>query len=127
MSDRNGQASTEASWNKHTANTNGNDHLLEADSITSEMMDSEAGIWFGLGEDGSAAPADDALAALPFGQYTLEELPCEANEGYNLITKTFWICLLYTSSRTPPYPRQTTPRSSPASSGRAVPYGARVP
>lgn len=91
VSDRNGQASTEASWNKHTANTNGNDHLLEADSITSEMMDSEAGIWFGLGEDGSAAPADDALAALPFGQYTLEELPCEANEGYNLITKTFWI------------------------------------
>ena len=91
VSDRNGQASTEASWNKHTANTNGNDHLLEADSITSEMMDSKAGIWFGLGEDGSAAPADDALAALPFGQYTLEELPCEANEGYNLITKTFWI------------------------------------
>ena len=36
VSDRNGQASTEASWNKHTANTNGNDHLLEADSITSE-------------------------------------------------------------------------------------------
>ena len=91
VSDRNGQASTEASWNKHTANTNGNDHLLEADSITSEMMDSKAGIWFGLGEDGSASPADDALAALPFGQYTLEELPCEANEGYNLITKTFWI------------------------------------
>ena len=57
VSDRNGQASTEASWNKHTANTNGNDHLLEADSITSEMMDSEAGIWFGLGEDGSASPA----------------------------------------------------------------------
>lgn len=91
VTDRNGQASTEASWNKHTYNTNGNDHLLEAEAITSEMMDPEAGIWFGLGEDGSSAPADDALAALPFGQYTLEELPCEANEGYELITKTFWI------------------------------------
>jgi len=91
VTDRNGQASTEASWNRHTANTNGNDHLLEAEAITSEMMDPEAGIWFGLGEDGSSAPADDALAALPFGQYTLEELPCEANEGYELITKTFWI------------------------------------
>ena len=91
VTDRNGQASTEASWNKHTHNTNGNDHLLEAEAITSEMMDPEAGIWFGLGEDGSSAPADDALAALPFGQYTLEELPCEANEGYELITKTFWI------------------------------------
>ena len=43
------------------------------------------------GEDGSTAPANDALAALPFGQYMLEELPCEANEGYELVTKTFWI------------------------------------
>ena len=91
VTDRNGQASTEASWNEHTYNTNGNDHLLEAEAITSDMMDPEAGIWFGLGEDGSSAPAADALGALPFGQYTLEELPCEANEGYELITKTFWV------------------------------------
>ena len=91
VTDRNGQASTEAAWNRHTANTNGNDHLLGAESITSEMMDSKAGIWFGLGEDGSAAPADDSLAALPFGEYRLEELPCEANEGYELISKSFWI------------------------------------
>ena len=91
VTDRNGQASTEAGWNKHTHNTNANDHLLEAEAIASDMMDPEAGIWFGLGEDGSSAPADDALAALPYGQYTLEELPCEANEGYELITKTFWV------------------------------------
>ena len=91
VTDRNGQASTEASWNRHTANTNGNDVLLEADRITAGMMDPSAGIWFGLGEDGSSAPANDALGALPYGQYTLEELPCEANEGYELVTKAFWI------------------------------------
>lgn len=91
VTDRNGQASTEAGWNKHTHNTNANDHLLEAEAIASDMMDPEAGIWFGLGEDGSSAPADDALGALPYGQYTLEELPCEANEGYELITTTFWV------------------------------------
>ncbi len=91
VTDCNGQASTEAGWNKHTENTNGNDGLLEAEAITSDMMDPEAGIWFGLGEDGSAAPADDGLGALPFGEYTLEELPCEANEGYELVTKTFWV------------------------------------
>ena len=91
VTDRNGQASTEAGWNKHTHNSNANDHLLEAEAIASDMMDPEAGIWFGLGEDGSSAPADDALGALPYGQYTLEELPCEANEGYELITKTFWV------------------------------------
>ena len=91
VTDRNGQASTEAGWNKHTENTNGNDRLLGAETITSDMMDPEAGIWFGLGEDGSAAPANDELGALPFGEYTLEELPCEANEGYELVTKTFWV------------------------------------
>ena len=91
VTDRNGQASTEADWNKHTENTNGNDRLLEAESITSDMMDPGAGIWFGLGEDGSAAPANDSLGALPFGEYTLEELPCEANEGYELVAKTFWV------------------------------------
>ena len=52
VTDRNGQASTEAGWNKHTHNTNANDHLLEAEAIASDMMDPEAGIWFGLGEDG---------------------------------------------------------------------------
>ena len=91
VTDRNGQASTEAGWNKHTHNTNANDHLLEAEAIASDMMDPEAGIWFGLGEDGSSAPANDALGALPYGQYTLEELPCEANEGYELVAKTFWV------------------------------------
>lgn len=91
VTDRNGQASTEAGWNKHTHNTNANDHLLEAEAIASDMMDPEAGIWFGLGEDGSSAPANDALGALPFGEYTLEELPCEANEGYELVAKTFWV------------------------------------
>ena len=91
VTDRNGQASTEAGWNKRTQRRNANDHLLEAEAIASDMMDPEAGIWFGLGEDGSSAPADDALGALPYGQYTLEELPCEANEGYELITKTFWV------------------------------------
>ncbi len=91
VTDRNGQGSTESSWNLHSSNTNGNDHLLELDTITADDMDTEAGIWFGLGEDGSEASVNDALGALPYGQYTLTELRCEANEGYSLITKTFWV------------------------------------
>ena len=51
----------------------------------------EAGIWFSLGEDGSSAPVDDSLAALPYGAYTMTELRCEANEGLELITRSFWI------------------------------------
>lgn len=54
-------------------------------------MDPKAGIWFSLGEDGSSAPVDDSLAALPYGSYTMTELRCEANEGLELITRSFWI------------------------------------
>ena len=91
VTDRNGDASTASSWNKHSDNTNANDALIGMEGITAEDMDTEAGIWFSIGENGSAAPVDDGLSALPYGEYTLTELPCEANEGFVLIEKTFWI------------------------------------
>ena len=91
VTDRNGDFSSASSWNAHSANTNGNDVLLEAESITADMMDPSAGVWFSLGEDGSEAEVDDALAALPYGQYTLEELRSDTNEGYELVTRTFWV------------------------------------
>ena len=89
VTDRNGNVSTASSWNKHSNNTNGNDGLLKAESIKAADMDSKAGVWFSLGEDGSNADVDDGLAALPYGKYTLEELRSDSNEGYDLVTKTF--------------------------------------
>ena len=65
VTDGNGQASTSASWNAHTAGTNGG----TADS----------GVWFGASEP------DDAKGALPYDTYTVEELPCEANADRTLI------------------------------------------
>ena len=89
VTDRNGNVSTASSWNKHSSNTNGNDGLLKAESIKAADMDSKAGVWFSLGEDGSNADVDDGLAALPYGKYLLEELRSDSNEGYELVTKTF--------------------------------------
>ena len=89
VTDRNGNVSTASSWNKHSDNTNGNDDLLNAESIKAADMDSKAGVWFSLGEDGSNADVDDGLAALPYGKYMLEELRSDSNEGYELVTKTF--------------------------------------
>lgn len=89
VTDRNGNVSTASSWNKHSSNTNGNDRLLKAESIKAADMDSKAGVWFSLGEDGSDADVDDGLAALPYGKYMLEELRSDSNEGYELVTKTF--------------------------------------
>ena len=91
VTDRNGNVSTASSWNKHSSNTNGNDGLLKAESIKAADMDSKAGVWFSLGEDGSNADVDDGLAALPYGKYMLEELRSDSNEGYELVTKAFVI------------------------------------
>ena len=92
VTDRNGQASTAASWNAHTRDTNVNDALASYNGpIPASAMDSRAGIWFGLGEDGSMAAPDDGLSALPYGEYRLQELRCESNEGYRLVDKAFWV------------------------------------
>ena len=88
---KNGNVSTASSWNKHSSNTNGNDGLLSSENIKASDMDSKAGIWFSLGEDGSNAAVDDGLSALPYGKYVLEELRSDSNEGYDLVTKTFVI------------------------------------
>lgn len=65
VTDANGCASTAASWNPHTADTNGGT--------------AESGVWFGGGEP------DDALGALPYDAYIVEEQPCEANADRELI------------------------------------------
>ena len=97
VTDRNGDASTASSWNRHSRDTNANDALLGHEGpIAAADMDPKAGIWFSLGEDGSSAPVDDSLAALPYGAYTMTELRCDANEGLELITRS--------SSRSRPTP-----------------------
>ena len=89
--DRNGDASTAASWNPHTRNTNANDKLAESETVKSSDFDTSAGIWFGLGEDGSMAEPDDSLGAMPYGHYTIEELRSDSNAGYELVEREIWI------------------------------------
>ena len=89
VTDENGYFSSEASWNAHSSNTNGNDWVLDVDgTIDSSELDLSAGIWFGLTSEGNAVDADDALGALPYDTYLIEELRCTANEGYQLISTT---------------------------------------
>ncbi len=67
LTDKNGYASTSADWNPHTQHTNRGETA-------------EDGVWFGGGEP------DNALGALPYDTYTVEELPCEANAGKDLLS-----------------------------------------
>ena len=89
--DENGWASTESRHARHTGSTNGNDRLLGTERVPASDMDPTAGIWFGRGSDGNAAAPNDDLAALPYGRYLLEELPCDTNEGYDLVSETIEI------------------------------------
>ena len=73
----------------HSRKTNSMDYLLEKygedDVIPESELSYKFGTWFGLGQKGSKAEIDDALPAFPYGTYTITELPCENNEGYELI------------------------------------------
>ena len=73
VTDGNGYASTAASWVPHTASTNANDGAADG------SWDASAGVWFG------ASGPDDSKGALPYDTYEIEELPCGANEGKELL------------------------------------------
>ena len=89
VTDRNGSLNTAANVHSHTGNTNANDALLSQNGIAQADTREDGGIWFGRGEDGDLAEADDMLGALPFGEYRIEELRCEANAGYVLWSDSF--------------------------------------
>ncbi len=80
VTDDNGFASTANSWNAHDVHTNAND------TAQSDSYDDEAGVWFGLTSEGWTTTPNNELGALPYDTYTLEELPCQANEHLSLIT-----------------------------------------
>lgn len=105
VTDENGKASTKASWNKHTQDTNGNDWIMSEDAEgiqgfvaklldSAKVLDPTCGVWFGQYQDGDETKItdpDDERGALPYDEYTLEELPCAANDGYQLIKKDFTV------------------------------------
>ena len=80
VTDENGEVRTTTEWNPHSQNTNGNDEITDE-----TLWDDHNGTWFGLTTEGWMVDVQDGLCALPFDTYTLEELPCEGNQGYELV------------------------------------------
>ena len=80
VTDENGEVRTVTEWNPHSQNTNGNDEITDE-----SLWDDHAGTWFGLTTEGWMVDVQDSLCALPYDTYTLEELPCEGNQGYELV------------------------------------------
>ena len=80
VTDENGEVRTVTEWNPHSQNTNGNDDVEDE-----TLWDDHAGTWFGLTSEGWMVDVQDELCTLPYDTYTLEELPCEGNQGYDLV------------------------------------------
>ena len=80
VTDENGEVRTTSEWNPHSQNTNGNDGVEDESA-----WDDHNGTWFGLTTEGWMVDTQDELCALPYDQYTLEELPCAGNAGYELV------------------------------------------
>ena len=73
VTDANGYANTSSSWNLHTNNTN-------------RGQSDEDGIWFEMYREGNkTTKVDNALGALPYDLYVLDEMPCDANKGCRLL------------------------------------------
>ena len=80
VTDENGEVRTVTEWNPHSQNTNGNDGVEDESA-----WDDHAGTWFGLTTEGWMVETQDGLCALPFDTYTVEELRCSGNQGYDLV------------------------------------------
>lgn len=91
-----GDYSSSAERISHKADPNGSDGAILANiggtyELDETKLASSAGTWFSMDAAGAQANPDDARGALPYGSYVLQELPCTANEGMNLITTQFSI------------------------------------
>lgn len=80
VTDENGEVRTTTEWNPHSQNTNGNDEITDE-----TLWDDHNGTWFGLTTEDWMVDTQDELCALPYDTYTLEELPCAGNAGYELV------------------------------------------
>ena len=81
-----------------TTNTNANDDILskygEKDVVPQSVIDSlakDAGLWFGMGSEGTMTAANDSYGAFVYGTYTITELKTEATRSMKMYTNTFTI------------------------------------
>lgn len=86
VTDANGQFDSSAFASADSCNAN--DSALKGDdesgfAVDESKLDASSGVWFG--SDASRG----AVGAFPYDEYSLEELPCSANEGKQLVNDGF--------------------------------------
>ena len=93
-----GADGTYTSAARKTINTNANDAVLskygDKDVIPQSVVDSlakDAGLWFGMGSEGTMTAANDSYGSFIYGTYTITELKTEATRSMKMYTSTFTI------------------------------------
>ena len=81
-----------------TTNTNANDAVLsqygDKDVVPQSVVDSltkDAGLWFGMGSEGTMTAANDSYGSFVYGTYTITELKTEATRNMKMYINTFTI------------------------------------
>ena len=81
-----------------TTNTNANDDVLskygDKDVVPQSVIDSlakDAGLWFGMGSEGTMTAANDSYGSFVYGTYTITELKTEATRNMKMYINTFTI------------------------------------
>lgn len=104
VTDENGYLNSQSVFNPHTENTNANDRAVDANgdgvftedeinNLDESKLDAYAGVYF-FGYNPShegykKVAVEDEQYGLPFGNYTIRELPCKATEGMQIVNPTF--------------------------------------
>ncbi|MFR7356770.1 MAG: VaFE repeat-containing surface-anchored protein [Lachnospiraceae bacterium] len=95
LTDANGNFNSAAG---KTTNTNANDAVLsqygDKDVIPQSVVDSlakDAGLWFGMGSEGTMTAANDSYGSFVYGTYTITELKTEATRNMKMYKNTFTI------------------------------------
>lgn len=96
VTNEHGDFTSSAERSPHALDTNRSDAAILANidgvyKLDETKLTSACGTWFSMDATGMTSPADDTRGALPYGSYLLQELPCAANAGTNLISTQFSI------------------------------------
>ena len=110
MTDANGYIDTRSGWNPH-------------DTMDDEHITSHNGVWFdGYADSSEGAPVNNAVGALPYDSYSLEELRGESNKNYDLISDVVTITRDNTLVRLGTYDDMLITATEPATDDPGKPH-----
>lgn len=90
VTDPNGKFTSKGTVNTETVNKN-DDALSKDGTLDESKLSYKNKVWFGKDKEGNVTKPDSKLRPFVYDEYTIKELPCEANKNKNLISTTAFV------------------------------------